>query len=177
MELGCVPIKFSLWHVSEFALSHPFTTQLFNSSTSTHHFGSVRQCLGTEWLQQEQWGRADASITNDHCWLLCVACRQCFLWYQHQVSCRLLTEEIWIPPKSVIPLEEIFFTRVATMLNITLELSEKYVQKRKLRANWDEHLTRSKKQFGSSLVTSLKQALAWQTHGKCIVCPSLPWFP
>jgi hypothetical protein len=42
---------------------------------------------------------------------------------------------------------------------MTIKLSEKYVQKKKLRANWDEHLTRSKKQFGSGFATSLKQAL------------------
>jgi hypothetical protein len=37
-------------------------------------------------------------------------------------------------------------------------VSKKYVQKRsKPRADWDEHLTRSKKQFGSSFATSLSK--------------------
>ena len=49
--------------------------------------------------------------------------------------------------------------------------------KDKFHQNWSLLLTRSKKEFGSSFLTSLKQGLTRKTHGKSKVCPSLFWFP
>jgi hypothetical protein len=62
-------------------------------------------------------------------------------------------------------------------LEMILELSKKYVQKRILRANWDYHFTRSKRQFYSSLETNLKQGSAMSGRLKERAYPMLNYAP
>jgi hypothetical protein len=75
------------------------------------------------------------------------------------------------------------FTFKFSNFKVTIELSVKYVLKRKLRANFMKigvsNLAphKEQKEFGSSFLTSLKQGLTRKTHGKSKVRPSLSWFP